>query len=446
MDFEKDEQVIYFKDLMFVALYQWRRILAFAVVFALLLGGFMGIKSWKEYASSVGTLTEAQASYQKQLKQYEAKKQTIQSEMESTVQRLEDVQKAEQESPLNVENEYSVYTAYALYTATVSQPVSSSQGVLRDDTHTVLQSYKTLLAGQTAANALAEALDFDPRYISDVLDTNYTSDARTLKVSVTYTSAEKAREGLAVLQQLLADAKDSISNSSKTHTLNLLVEDLQNISYDQLQLNKAEQEQLTRELTDHLSALEDTLAELVAPVAPEQLSKTNVLKKTVIFAVIGGVLGAFLAAAWSWLGHLAGSKVYSKRTLLGRTHIDTIAVMDDLSGNALDRWLRQLEGRAVGEESRLICNSIVQQYCANNENVQILYCGINPLEELNNALGNKALFAKADTLEAVEQLAGCDSIVLVAQCHVSRYDVLRQQAKQIAALGKKLVGCVLING
>ena len=446
MDYEKDDQVIYFKDLVFVALYQWRRILVFAIVLALLLGGFTAVTKWNAYTTFAGTITEAQAEYEKQWKQYDAQKQTLQSEIESTVQILEEIQKAEKESPLSGVDAYATYTAYALYTANVSQPVTSSQGVLRDDTHTVMQSYNTLLAGQTAADALAQELGFDARYIGDVLTTEYTADARTLKVAVTYTSAETARKGLEVLQGILADAKEDISKATKSHTLNLIVEDLQNTSYEQLQLKQSQQEQRTRDLTDHLSELEDMMAELVAPVAPEQFSKANVIKKTIIFAVIGGILGALLAAAWEWLGHLAGSKVYSKRTLWGRTHIDTIAVMDDLSGKKLDHWLRKLEGRTIGEESRQICGSIVKQYCANNKKVQLLYCGIEPQADLENALGNQVLSAKADTMQAVEQLNDCESVILVAQCHVSRYDMLQQQAKQLSALDKKLIGCVLING
>ena len=446
MDYEKDDQVIYFKDLVFVALNQWRRILVFAIVFALLLGGFTAVTKWKAYTASAGTITEAQAEYAQQSKQYDAQKQTLQSEIESTIQRLEDIQKAEKESPLNGVDAYSICTAYALYTATVPQAVTSSQGVLRDDTHTVMQGYNTLLAGQTVADKLAQELGFNSRYIGDVLTTEYTADARTLKVSITYTSAEAAKKGLEVVQSILADAKNDISKATKSHTLNLVVEDLQKTSYEQLQKKQSEQEQLTRDLTDHLSELEDMMAELVAPVAPEQLSKFNVLKKTVIFAVIGAILGAFLAAAWGWLGHLAGSKVYSKRTLWGRTHIDTIAVMDDLSGNKLDQWLRKLEGRTIGEESRQICGGVVKQYCVNNKKVQLLYCGIDPQADLENALGNQVLSAKADTVQAVEQLNDCDSVVLVAQCHVSRYDMLQQQAKQLSALDKKLIGCVLING
>ena len=40
MQHERDEQVIFIKDLIFTALYQWRKILIAAVAFALLLGGY----------------------------------------------------------------------------------------------------------------------------------------------------------------------------------------------------------------------------------------------------------------------------------------------------------------------------------------------------------------------------------------------------------------------
>ena len=68
MDYQKDEQVIYFKDLIFVALYQWRRILAFAIAAALVLGGFMGMRSWKAYSATAGMISEAQKDYEEELK------------------------------------------------------------------------------------------------------------------------------------------------------------------------------------------------------------------------------------------------------------------------------------------------------------------------------------------------------------------------------------------
>ena len=443
MDYEKDEQVIYFKDLVFVALYQWRRVLVFAIVFALLLGGFTGISGWMKYNASVGVLTEAQEEYQQQLKQYEAQKQSLESEIENTVQRLEDIQKAAEASPLQGD---SAYTAYALYAATVKQSVNSNTTIVRDEAHTVMQSYNALLSGQTAANSLAETLGFDVRYISEVFSTSYNNDARTLKVSVTYTTAEAAKKGLEALQTLLASSHKDISEATVSHSLNLVVEDLQNVTYENLQQHRAEQKKASQELNSRLSEMEEMLDKLTVPAAPRPMSKADILTDTAIYAVIGAVLGAFLAAAWGWLGHLAGGKVYSKRTLQDRTHIETIAVMDDLKGNALDRWLCRQEGRTVGEESRQICCSIVQQYCANAQKVQLLYCGTDPQTDLENALGVKALPAQANTLQAVEQFAQCDCVVLVAQCHVSRYDLLKQQSKQISALGKKLVGCVLING
>lgn len=446
MDYEKDEQVIYFKDLLFVAMYQWRRILVFAMVLAVLLGGIAGIGGWKNYTEAADAVTEEKKEYQLQLEKYEAEKQAIRAEQESTVQTLDDLQQAAKNSPLAGQDAYSLYTAYAVYTATVAPSATASQPLLQDSTHTVMHGYHVLLEGQSAAKPLAQALGFDERCVGDVLTIVYNSEARTLKVSVTYTSAQKAREGLTLVQKLMADAHKDISKATADHTLNLLVEDLQNINYEQLQERWTKQEKIITELMDRLVDLEEQAAALAEPVAPYGISKAGVLKKAILFAVIGGVLGVFLAVAYGWLRHLAGGSVYSKRTLLGRTHIETIASMDALAGNALDRWLRRLEGRTVGKESRDVCGEVVRQYCSGSEKVQLLYCGVQPQEDLENTLGSKALAAQADTLQAVEQLAQCDSVVLVAQCHVSRYDMLKQQAKQVSDLGKKLVGCVLIDG
>lgn len=446
MDYEKDEQVIYFKDLLFVAMYQWRRILVFAVVLAVLLGGVAGITGWKNYTEAAEAVTEERNEYQLQLEKYEAEKQAIRTEQESAVQTLEDLQQAVKNSPLAGYDAYSLYTAYAVYTATVAPSEVVSQPLLQDSTHTVMHGYHVLLAGQSAAKPLAQTLGFDERCVGDVLTIAYNSEARTLKVSVTYTSAEKAKEGLAVVKKFMADAQKDISKATAEHTLNLVAEDLQNITFEQLQERWNNQEKIITELMGRLADLEDQAAQLVAPVAPYGISKAGVLKKAILFAAIGGVLGAFFVVAYAWLRHLAGGRVYSKRTLLGRTHIETIAAMDALKGNGLDCWLRRLEGRTAGKESRDVCGAVVRQYCSGSEKVQLLYCGTQPQEELENTLGSNVVSAQADTLQAVEQLAVCDSVVLVAQCHVSRYDMLRQQAKQVCDLGKKLIGCVLIDG
>lgn len=446
MDYERDEQVIYFKDLVFVALYQWRRILIFAVIFALLLGGFMGISAIKERSASVDTITEEQAAYEQELQLYNLQKAAIASKKEILNNTLTGLQEAAENSPFAEDEDLPLYTAYALYTATTSQPYASSQAMVRDHTHTVMQSYNTLLAGKTAADLLADALDFDTRYRSEVLSTTYNGDARTLRIAVTYTSAEKAREGLALLQEFLSSSQATVQKATVDHTLNLIVEDLQTVTTEQRKADRIQREKEQQDLIDQLLQLEEDEKEMIEPIAPAPAIETNVITKAILFAIIGAVLGCFLVAGCSWLYHLTGTRVYSKRTLQGRTHIETIAVMDSLLGNAIDHRLRKWEGRTVGQESRDVCCSLVKQYCANNSKVQLLYCGTQAQADLEKALAGNVLCAEAGTVEAIEQLTECDGVVLVAQCHVSRYDVLKQQAKQIIDLNKKIIGCVLIDG
>lgn len=443
MENKKEDQAIYLKDLLFAAVHRWRTVLIIAVVAAILLGGFNAIRNLGSAASD--------AQYQAAMEQYALDKEALSAKAELLQDHIESCQDYLENSILVKINPYGFYQAcLVLYTDTNYQinPGTSYQDI--DKTAGVLVAYEAAFTGDTMVNLLAESIKTQPQYISELITCRTSLPQGTISVGINCTSKEDAQLLLDKLSQQLSALQSEINLSVANHTVSILDQSVVRKVDPTIATKQSESTERLSTLMDDLSKTEVQLSAIVSP------SKPSVLKSTVIFSVLGGVLGAFLSVCVIWFMHITSDKVYAARVLGNRTGVKVLGCLAEAKKCALDRWLNKLEGRSTVDpqvQAAWLATNI-RNYCAKTEHLLVVGCA-NPdqLKTFSQALqeampGTQITFAAnlLNNATALDALAVCDTVVLAEQCNVSRYSQINKQVALINDYNKELIGCILLGG
>lgn len=442
MEAKKDEQMIYFKDLVFNALHHWKQILIIALIFALGLGGLQGISGLSALNSSSSVDSD---SYAASLSEYEAEKESLEQQIDILQKEIESQQTYLESSVLMQLNPYGFYEA----TLTAYVCVDTQyQAVL-------LSGYKSALTGDTATALLADAVDNETQYISELLSVSVANDTGMLTVSIKYPTVEGAELLLSVAAAQLDEISEKLTQAVASHQVIIITRSVQyRIDTSLSATQKAATERTTTLLTS-LNTAQDALDALREPI-PQISTVSSVIKDVIIYCVLGFVLGAVLGVLVYFLAHICSGKIYSSRTLNNRTGIKVLGCQYSGKNTGFARWLCKKEGRNVSEphaQAALLAVN-VRNRCENT--TRLLLTGsadAQSRELLAQALRNAMPGVQVDSFgsllqdtNALESLAACDTVLLIAQCHRSRYDAAEQEAAIVCDCGKTLLGCVLLDG
>lgn len=444
MDRNRDDQMIYLKDLLFATLYRWKTVLAAAVVLALLLGAVQGIRSLGAAASTSGTNGNAISQAETDL--YQQRRATLEQKIALTQQSV-DAQQLYMDNSLLMQLDPGAYyeTVVTLYIRTDYQILPGMTYQNPDQTDAVLNAYAAIVTGNDCAKALADALGSQAPYIAEVLSVDIPTDSDSLKIKLKATTEETAQAALAVLVQQVQDAHDPVAKSITSHTASIL-EQTVNSKVDTTLVDT--QKQQTARTLELLTTLEEAQRELGSLKSPSSATPGGA-KNAVIFAVLGAALGVFLSVCVIWVMHITSDKVYSTRTLTNRTGIKIIGSVMDSKNNLL---LKKCEGRNMADSDIQLETLAVDIRCRAEDVKQLLVIGTADTEKLTQALRKEMAGVQIcagnilNSTSALEALKSCDAVVLVARCGVSRYSTVLRQMDVISDYEKQLLGCVLIGG
>lgn len=461
MENRKNEHMIYLKDLIFAALYQWKKLLIGAVVLAVLLGGFQGITGLID-PKDPETLEAITKQNQIQQERYEAEVDSLEKQIETLRAQVRSQQEYLDNSLLMQLQPYSFYEAsLVLYIDTDYQILPEMSYQNPNQSHAVIKAYESLLLGNDCLQAMADAMGTEPRYLKELLELEYNeeseaTDANVLRIVGKAATQEQAQQLLELLVGQVKLLQKSISSSVEAHRYSIV----EQATREAIDLDLADQQKAENDRLTTLLSAQTTAQSSQAALTPPSLQSDNgkaVLKKTVIFAVIGGVLAIFFGVVILWVSHIASSKVYSCRTLADRTGIKVLgALADDLPKNRIDQWLLKLEGRMLRDpqaQADLLALSIRNQTAGS---AKLLLTGSTSaesrqalVEALAKAMPQATVMSVEDILEdvsALEALAGCDAVLLTEQCHVSSYHDIDRRMELIRDHNKQLTGCILYGG
>lgn len=440
MEKERNEQVVFVKDLLFTALYRWRQLLAVGLIFAVLLGALAGLLEWKKAAASLSGEALAAA-----MEEYETKRLQLEKK-EAHFQALVSSQETYNlESPLMQLDPYQVYRASIELTV---WPAAGKTADSVDIAGAVLNAYAAHLKSDKVIELAAQAIDMPGKYLSELVKlANGGESTRCLTVTVSCAAPEDTQKVLDILVAGVDEAGTQIQTNAGKYNTTVVISGVDARIDTQLIDQQKQAQNRLKELKTQLSDAQKELEDLQAPAGATGISK----KKIVIFAVLGGILGVLLVAGLACFRHIAGGVVYSARTLKNCTGVKVLgSMMRKRPKSKVDRWLRRLEGRCVTDQAPVVA-ATVKNACP--KGAKLLLAG--SCDEANQKVAQLlkkadvaveacgSLLTSAQTLEALPQ---CDGVLLVACCGSSQYQDVLVTLERIADQNKPVLGCVLLDG
>lgn len=448
MENKKEEQMIYVKDLIFTALHRWRAVLAVALILGILLGGMQAVSGL-----SARKTAEDPAAQQAAMEQYEEEKAAREQMLQTAQNNFDSYQSYLADALLMQLDPYCHYEAtLSLYVQTDYQILPGMSYQNPDRTADILSAYEAVVCGDAAMEAMAKALQTEMQYAAELLTAEKTDTSSTLMLRVKLPSVEAAEALLPVLEAQITDAYDMVEERIAAHKITVVERSATaKVDTDMADKQQKRQERLSQ-LETALADAQDGLAAVVPP-ATQTGSVKAVVKKAVIFAVLGAIVGAFLTVCVLWVLHIASDKVYAARNLTNRTGIKVIGTVGCEKKNLIDRWLYRLEGRST--DSLEATPVVMDIRCRARDAKHLLITGSGEktdredlVKAISAAMPGVQVEDRGSLLrdaEALEALSACDAVVLVERCGMSRYSAVQKQLNVVCDYGTNLLGCVLLE-
>ena len=446
METRTNEQTIYIKDLLFVALRRWRAVIAVALILGVLCGAAQFLISTQKDPADVD------AEYQTALEDYERDHGSLTAKVDVLKETLRTQQIYIEESVFMKLNPYNFYEAtLCLYVDTGYQIDPNLTLQDPDKTAAVLAAYESVFLSDDTIALIAKAYETTPQYAAEMVRSSSLADSGTVTIAVRCLDEKIGSAVLKVLESQVANAHAAVSSSVTEHTVQVLNKDV--VSSVNLALVTQQTDVINRIATQQ-KALKETEQQLAALVEPQKAA-FSVTKLLLMFAV-GAVLGGLLTVAALWVLHIISEKVYSAKTLKDHTGIKVLGCLPGNPGKtALDQWLQKKEGRCLADSKEQIALTAarIRNHCG--EYKHILLTGsisAEAREELLQALQTAmpaTQFTNAENIcksaSAQDALALCDAAILVEQCGVSKYETVIRQTEILTDCGKTIIGCILID-
>lgn len=452
METKQDGQVIYLKELLFSALYQWRRILVWGIILAVLLGGIKGIFLYRSMNDGEQSAQQASA-----LEAYEILSNSLQQQIEANRASALYQQKYLGESVLmNIDAYHYCEVSMSLFLETDYQIVPGMSYQNPNPANAILRAYIEGITNNTNTELLAESIGTQQEYLLELFSVDIFYEAQSISFYFKVLDQESGDRLAECLRQVVGQLQQDISQTVAPHEMH--INDLFTRMTVDPTIAQRQQDELTKltSLQDAFTNLQQQKNALVPPESPV-VSGKGVLKGSVVFAVIGGVLGVMLGVMVAWMGHIFGGTVYSCKALTSRTGIKVIgSIKAGKKRNAVDTWLQSVEGRnnipADKQNAMLACS--VAAAMGNEGVLQITgQCRgeeRTAFAEAFSKTNTKIVVRDAGNLledvSARQSLNQADYVLLIEQCGTSTYARVQEQVNVIIEHGKKILGCVLIDG
>ena len=435
MDYEKKEQVIFVKDLIFAALYRWRQILAVAIIFAILLGGIAAVSEYKNTQIGVPG-----ADMQTAMDAYTEEKAALEENIERVEEQIRCQEDYLENSILTNADPYKLYRANLLVAVEAPDKTENVSSFLR--------AYLLYLKGKAFLKEVEEKTGISEADLNELITTEQDEqNPRNVLVTITYIDEAGAAQILESAVKYLEKAKSEIMANVGAHKLSVVTNTVYRCVDTELIDQQLQAQGRMATLKENRTLLKEQLNDLREP---DVLTVVFSKKKVLLLAIIGGVLGAAVVAGMACLRHISGGKIYSARTLGNKTGLNKLGVIPpEEKKKPIDAWLAKLEGRVSDPAQKQVALATARNYCLEGKLLIAGDCTEAP-EMVAKALKEKGVDVIAagnllEDAEIIEQLTKCDKVLLVEKCNVSRYANVMQTIALVADQNKPVIGFVLIE-
>lgn len=447
MEFENKEWEMSFGDLFRNALYKWKSIMALALVFAILLGGF---QAWRTMQGNAKIPDEGEvAQYQSELRFWEL-------QLANAEKMLENQEEYLVSSPLMQMDPDHAYVASAyLFVKMEYQIMPGMDYQNPDESSSILTIYQNVLSSAETLNSIAKQVEIAPNFLSGLIQIDKET-THLLCIQTYHKDPAVAEEILDLLLEHVEAAGENAAMQISDHTAEVMLKSVEAcFDYSAIATKQEKQFKNLSTYQKDMTEIEDQIKTLKKS-NPASSSK-SVAKQGVIWAVVGAVLGAGLLAVLICVVFIFRTTVYSAEELKDRSKLQVLGSVAAKSAyrDPIIRVLRKAEGRAQPDllrSAELIAENL-QGYVSGEKQILVAgTVGVETIQRVTGALQEKGgdikLIPSGNLLadaQAVRQLRQCDGVILLEACGKSRYKDIFRAAEYVESVGKQLVGCVVID-
>lgn len=486
---EEDESEISLRDLLYHILRQWRVILAAAVLFCILLGGFTLIKGFGELKS--GDASENHKVHESELEEYTINKNRLQDQIRVLTQSIQKKGEYHDQSVLMNLNPDAAYQSTLTYIVNATRDDTLVENdkefhlVINQRMNSVLGTYASLIQNGTILSDIGKKndLNLSQNQLSELVYVQTDYQAKLLRVTIVGDTEKQVQDIADAIQNELQNVASNIAIPAAYYQLELVSSYIGEDAGSMIPIGTVPEDgtgendvlyqtsiailqrdyvQEVADMQEQLFTCKDQLKELEEPVAPAGISRSSVIKESIKYALLGAVAGAFLMALFYAMQYIFSGKLMTCDYLNDNYGL---MVMADYHApvrkhpDSIDQLIARMNGITEDKQS-LECvyalgaanitarmkNNASEILLLGNADTSAFDDAATALKEKLQVTGLEVVTAGNinSSVAAVQKLQDANKVVLIEQLGVSRLQDIKKEFQMLRKLEKDILGVIIL--
>lgn len=459
----EDEDEVDIKALIIAVLRKWRVLITAALLFAILFGGFKGLTGFlklqdSEYVQEqTNAVNEAKEQYETQKEMYETQLKNLESE----VRTLNDYREKSLYMNIDPYNEYRETVTYYVNTDYQIMPGMDYQNI--NQATSILNAYVRQVQDFSVFGQAVNLIGKDMN-ISDIRELVQVQQDNTnfmFTVTIVGENEEIPSVLMDVVRETVEKSQKEIANTIGAHTIEEVTFTSGYVVDTALSDAKIRFEDNVTKLHDAMAKKQKAIDELKKP-SGEIISQKTVLEQTLKYAIIGGLVGGFLATLWACLLFMWGDRMPDEITLKKKFGVRVIGSYrpqrKKKAFSFIDSWIDSLEGVKKSDYNKEIAYHLAAADLDSREvdNIKVLAVGTVTAEELHEAYDKLLQYAEqkkyvitegGNVVEdpvAIRKLADADAVIFIENREKTKGSHFIKTWEVVKAQGKDMFGILFV--
>ncbi|MBQ3146659.1 MAG: hypothetical protein IJB91_02885 [Oscillospiraceae bacterium] len=453
------------KELAAILVRRGKIVLIFAVIFALLLGGWQGFKLLEAAKAPKNSPAQIEDRYEKALKAYQEERAHLERQVADKQKQLDNQIAYNEESllmkidPLNK----TVTTIHLMISGLDNEELNQmflTETLAIDYAIGRIQKQYSLYWDRITLQKELTGTPYrgvEEKYIQEVVVFSISSSGGGyMTISVTAETEEISNQVAQTLLHTLLEYQPTVVKNSFDHQISLVSQSTKIEIDEELEKSQNANLEKVKGYQTELAALKESLAALAEPSRDAAITTGMILKGTVKYMVLGAALGLVLSVVWVVLSYLFRNRVELSR------HLAQVLTVPMLGAASAQKGLfRPLADKILGEriwkddaQALAYLSANASAHLPANATIALLTTlpfdqASSEVQPLVDALGNQGFQirfvedAGRNSL-AVHAIQESDCVILAERCGASRWSAIADIHALAESLDSPVKGFVLI--
>lgn len=451
------------KELLAIVVKRGTLIICFALIAAILLGGFQFVKLSRIAKLPENSPEVLEKTYQAAMTAYEQELAHLNKTLDRAKAKLASQDAYNNDSilmnldPHNSAVSTTVFSVSGLDALLLEEAYAEKDFSISYFTSAVQNRYLQYLNVMSLVDVLSgtDYAEVPERYLRELISQS-SAEGGIITVSIYGCTEEIAAQLGKAIRDHLLQLQPQVESSSFPHRLDVVGSTVISCTIPNLESKQIAAKELADEYWLDTDVLQKQIDGLAKPTKGAPYSSATILKSTVKWAVLGGIVGVILACAWILVLFLFRSRVESSRQMeqiLGVPFLGSVAKKGNLWNRLAQKMLCERVWTDAGQASAFIAQSLkAGMDCAD----QVAVVTTLHTKDADDALAavssaaatvcGKVLLAKnaEKNPETIALFQSCKQVVLAERVGVSEVPEMLVVLETAKRMGVQIVGFVTV--